>query len=247
MGRLGDRGQDRPALVDAGRLAVEPEEQVVEDPDRIEPGRLGRERHVADRRVRRHPSSKSSCEMGRTIPIRIRPSPSCVPPERVAAGPVDRVREAGRTVPSEVGMPDFEKSPSALVARFDAVATEYPAATRRMTFGYPCLYVGGNMVSGLFEAGWFVRLGAVETAELGRSRWRDTVRADARPTDGRLHGPPGRRRRRRRHPPPLGRTGHRLRDHAAAQDTQAEGAIEADAEHRPDRACRFRRDRSSSR
>lgn len=65
-------------------------------------------------------------------------------------------------------MPDFEKSPPALVARFDAVATEYPAATRRMTFGYPCLYVGGNMVSGLFEAAWFVRLGAAETAELAR-------------------------------------------------------------------------------
>ena len=63
-------------------------------------------------------------------------------------------------------MPSFEKSPTALIERFDAVAAEHPDAARRMTFGYPCLYVGGNMVSGLFEAGWFVRLGAAETAEL---------------------------------------------------------------------------------
>jgi TfoX/Sxy family transcriptional regulator of competence genes len=61
---------------------------------------------------------------------------------------------------------DFPKSPPALVDRFDAVAAEHPEATRRVTFGYPCLYVGGNMVSGLFGARWHVRLGAEETAEL---------------------------------------------------------------------------------
>ena len=43
LGRLGDGGQDRPALVDAGRLAVEAEQEVVEHPDRIEAGRLGRD------------------------------------------------------------------------------------------------------------------------------------------------------------------------------------------------------------
>ena len=36
-GGLGDGRQDRPALVDPGRLAVEPVEQVVEHPDRVEP------------------------------------------------------------------------------------------------------------------------------------------------------------------------------------------------------------------
>ncbi len=39
-------------------------------------------------------------------------------------------------------------------------------STRRLTFGSPCLYVGGNMVSGLHASGWFVRLGPAETAEL---------------------------------------------------------------------------------
>jgi TfoX/Sxy family transcriptional regulator of competence genes len=63
-------------------------------------------------------------------------------------------------------MPGFAKSPPALLDRFDAVAAEYPDVVRRMTFGYPCLYVGGNMVSGVYEASWFVRLDAAATAEL---------------------------------------------------------------------------------
>jgi len=63
-------------------------------------------------------------------------------------------------------MPEFTKSPPVLVERFDSIAAEYPQAQRRPTFGYPCLYVGGNMVSGLFQSSWHVRLGAAETAEL---------------------------------------------------------------------------------
>ena len=63
-------------------------------------------------------------------------------------------------------MPGFAKSSPALIERFDAVAAEYSEVTRRLTFGSPCLYVGGNMVSGLHESGWFVRLGPAETAEL---------------------------------------------------------------------------------
>lgn len=62
-------------------------------------------------------------------------------------------------------MPGFAKSPPELVERFEAVAAEYPDVANRLTFGYPCLYVGGNMVSGLYESGWFVRLGAADTAE----------------------------------------------------------------------------------
>lgn len=63
-------------------------------------------------------------------------------------------------------MPDFPKSPPELVERFDAVATDFPAAARRLTFGYPCLYVGGNMVSGLFGPSWHVKLGPDERREL---------------------------------------------------------------------------------
>jgi TfoX/Sxy family transcriptional regulator of competence genes len=54
------------------------------------------------------------------------------------------------------------KSPPDLIARFDAVAADFPRAERRMTFGYPCLYVGGNMISGLFGSRWHVKLGPDE-------------------------------------------------------------------------------------
>ena len=63
-------------------------------------------------------------------------------------------------------MPKMEKSPPELIERFDTVAADFPEATRRLTFGYPCLYVGGNMVSGLFESSWHVKLGPDERREL---------------------------------------------------------------------------------
>ena len=60
------------------------------------------------------------------------------------------------------------KSPSALIERFDAVAADFPEATRRVTFGYPCLYVGGNMVTGLYGESWHVRVDKDDTDELLR-------------------------------------------------------------------------------
>jgi TfoX N-terminal domain len=59
-------------------------------------------------------------------------------------------------------MPTFEKSPPELVARFDAVAGRFPYAERRKMFGYPALFVGGNLATGLFAASWTVRLGGDE-------------------------------------------------------------------------------------
>ena len=61
-------------------------------------------------------------------------------------------------------MPAFDKSPAALVERFDTVAGWFPEVERRLTFGYPCLYVGGNMVSGLYRDSWHVRLGGADLA-----------------------------------------------------------------------------------
>lgn len=55
-------------------------------------------------------------------------------------------------------MPSFEKSPPALVARFDGVAERHPAGQRRRMFGYPALFVGGNLATGLFADTWMVRL-----------------------------------------------------------------------------------------
>ena len=63
-------------------------------------------------------------------------------------------------------MPSFEKSPSDLVDRFEAVAGRFPEAERRQMFGYPCLFVGGNLVTGLYAASWMVRLPADGLAEM---------------------------------------------------------------------------------
>lgn len=57
-------------------------------------------------------------------------------------------------------MPKFEKSPPALVERFEAVLGRMatPQTTRRQMFGYPCAWIGGNMATGLFSGSWWVRL-----------------------------------------------------------------------------------------
>jgi TfoX/Sxy family transcriptional regulator of competence genes len=63
-------------------------------------------------------------------------------------------------------MPPFEKSPPELVARFDAVAARFPEAERRKMFGYPALFVGGNLVTGLFADRWMIRLGPDDLAAM---------------------------------------------------------------------------------
>jgi TfoX/Sxy family transcriptional regulator of competence genes len=55
-------------------------------------------------------------------------------------------------------MPGFEKSPPELVDRFDAFVTRFDGVERRKMFGYPALFLGGNLVCGLYERSWMVRL-----------------------------------------------------------------------------------------
>jgi TfoX/Sxy family transcriptional regulator of competence genes len=63
-------------------------------------------------------------------------------------------------------MPSFEKSPPELVARFEAAAERFPVAQRRKMFGYPAMFVGGNLVTGLFADTWMIRLPENDLAEL---------------------------------------------------------------------------------
>ncbi len=65
-------------------------------------------------------------------------------------------------------MPPFTKSPPALIERFSAVLdrTATPAVDRRLMFGYPCAFVGGNMATGLFAGQWWVRVPADQLAEM---------------------------------------------------------------------------------
>jgi TfoX/Sxy family transcriptional regulator of competence genes len=63
-------------------------------------------------------------------------------------------------------VPTFETSPPALIERFDAVAARTEGIQRRKMFGYPALFVGGNLVTGLFADRWMVRLAPDDLAEL---------------------------------------------------------------------------------
>ena len=62
--------------------------------------------------------------------------------------------------------PQFTKSPPELVERFDGTAERHPAAERRKMFGYPALFVGGNLATGLFADTWMVRLGPADLEAL---------------------------------------------------------------------------------
>ena len=63
-------------------------------------------------------------------------------------------------------MPKLEPSPPGLITRFDETAARFPDAERRKMFGYPALFVGGNLVSGLFAQHWMIRLPDDDRAEL---------------------------------------------------------------------------------
>lgn len=62
--------------------------------------------------------------------------------------------------------PTFAKSPPELVARFEAVAARFPAAERRKMFGYPALFVGGNLATSLFADSWTIRLPEAARTEM---------------------------------------------------------------------------------
>jgi TfoX/Sxy family transcriptional regulator of competence genes len=63
-------------------------------------------------------------------------------------------------------MPGFSKSPPELVERFVALTSGLPDAKARQMFGYPAIFVGGNLVTSLHETRWIVRLPDDEGAVL---------------------------------------------------------------------------------
>lgn len=59
----------------------------------------------------------------------------------------------------------WKKSPPELVALFASVLPDDARVERRSMFGYPCAFVGGNMVTGLHEDRMIVRLPEAERDE----------------------------------------------------------------------------------
>ena len=56
--------------------------------------------------------------------------------------------------------PKFTKSSPELVARFGAALERHtaPDISIRKMFGYPCAWIAGNMLTGLFAEDWWVRV-----------------------------------------------------------------------------------------
>jgi len=62
--------------------------------------------------------------------------------------------------------PTFEKSSPELVKGFESLARRFPEVERRKMFGYPALFLAGNLVTGLFASSWMIRLPDDARAEL---------------------------------------------------------------------------------
>jgi TfoX/Sxy family transcriptional regulator of competence genes len=59
----------------------------------------------------------------------------------------------------------WNKSPPELIAAFDAAIAGKPGVERRQMFGYPCAFLKGNMLSGLFQDQMMVRLSEADRAK----------------------------------------------------------------------------------
>jgi TfoX/Sxy family transcriptional regulator of competence genes len=68
----------------------------------------------------------------------------------------------------------WKKAPPELIARFDAAIARDDRVLRKQMFGYPCAFLNGNLLSGLFEDQMMVRLSETDRA-------RATLDAAARP------------------------------------------------------------------
>jgi TfoX/Sxy family transcriptional regulator of competence genes len=63
-------------------------------------------------------------------------------------------------------MPKFAKAPEEMVRLFENALKDFPMATQRKMFGYPCAFVNGNMFTGLFQEEMFLRLSDEDRAAI---------------------------------------------------------------------------------
>jgi TfoX/Sxy family transcriptional regulator of competence genes len=75
----------------------------------------------------------------------------------------------------------WSKAPAALVDRFAAAVAGIEGLEQRKMFGYPAAFVGGNMVTGLHQASWIVRLGDDERSALAGQGWQTFAPMPGRP------------------------------------------------------------------
>ena len=65
----------------------------------------------------------------------------------------------------------WKKSPEDLVERFGATVAGIEGLETRQMFGYPAGFIGGNMVTGLHQDSWIVRLPEDARAERLEAGW----------------------------------------------------------------------------
>ena len=84
----------------------------------------------------------------------------------------------------------WKKAPADLVSRFDEAIARFPSLERRQMFGYPAAFANGNLVTGLFEDRWMVRLPDDALAELAAAGGAPFSPMPGRPMRGYLTFPP---------------------------------------------------------
>jgi TfoX/Sxy family transcriptional regulator of competence genes len=60
----------------------------------------------------------------------------------------------------------WQKSPAALIARFDGMVPDDPRVERRKMFGYPAAFVNGRLFAGLHQSDLVLKLPAADRALL---------------------------------------------------------------------------------
>jgi TfoX/Sxy family transcriptional regulator of competence genes len=63
------------------------------------------------------------------------------------------------------GMPRFTPAPQAVVALFHSAVEGLPQVELRKMFGYPCAFVHGQMLTGIFQDRIMLRLSEADRAE----------------------------------------------------------------------------------
>ncbi len=59
-------------------------------------------------------------------------------------------------------MPEFIKAPPEIIELFKNAVSQLPEVEVRQMFGYPCAFVNGNMLAGIFRDGIMLRLSAAD-------------------------------------------------------------------------------------
>ncbi len=75
----------------------------------------------------------------------------------------------------------WRKAPAALVDRFAAAVAGIEGLEQRKMFGYPAAFVGGNMVAGLHQESWIVRLGEDDRSSPASQGWQTFAPMPGRP------------------------------------------------------------------